>query len=174
MSEYKLKVQGTLEVCCTIDKGLLKNFAAVQNALRGALATKNDRINSLINHVLSELSANIKEDIIRKDYLTECKAENISISMEADYPSDKIVTKIVLTNLKDSILWKEDEAFSSPAEKYTVNHKDLDAVCAAFRHCLWDCIECNSEVGYLINPYKSKVIELKAEVTSCEPTVATE
>lgn len=174
MSEYKLKVQGTLEVCCTIDKGLLNNFAAVQNALRGAHATKNDRVNCLINHVLSELSANIKADIIRKDYLTECKAENISISMEADYPSDKIVTKIVLTNLKDSILWKEDEAFSSPAEKYTVIYKDLDAVYTAFRNCLSDCINFDSEVGYLIYPYKSKVIELKAEVTSCEHTVATE
>lgn len=174
MSEYKLKVQSTLEVCCTIDKGLLNTFAAVQNALRGAHATKNDRVNGLINHVLSELSANIKADIIRKDYLTGCKAENISISMEADYPSDKIVAKIVLTNLEESILWQDEEAFSSPAEKYTVTHKDLDAVYAAFRRCLYECIDFNSEVGYLINPYKSKVIELKAEVTSCEPIVATE
>ena len=174
MSEYKLKVQGTLEVCCTMDKSLLNDFASIQNALRGAQATKNDRVNKLINHVLSELSENIKADIIRKDYLTECKAENISISMEADYPSDKIVAKIVLTNLKDSILWNEEEAFSSPAEKYTVIYKDLDAVYTAFRNCLSDCINFWKEVGYLINPYKSKVIELKAEVTSCEPTVATE
>lgn len=173
MSEYKLKVQGTLEVCCTIDKGLLKNFEEVHNAIRGDHVTKNDRVNSLINHVLYELSANIKADIIRKYYLTGCKAENISISMEADYPSDKIVAKIVLTNLEESILWKEDEAFSSPAEKYTVTYKDLDAVYNAFCYCLWGYVEC-SEVGYLINPYKSKVIELKAEVTSCEPTVATE
>ena len=174
MSEYKLKVQGILEVCCTMDKGLLNDFASIQNALRGPQATKNDRVNKLINHVLSELSANIKADIIRKDYLTGCKAENISISMEADYPSDKIVAKIVLTNLKDSILWEKEETFSSPAEKYIVIYKDLDAVYTAFRNCLSDCINFNSEVGYLINPYKSKVIELKTEVTSCEPTVATE
>lgn len=158
--EVNLKIQAFMVVDCVINHELLNHFVETQNAVRDICTPQNDRINKSLNFFLKDLSQLIKADMIRKEPEV-FNSQNLLVEMTADYPSDKITVDISIHGANYTVDWDDDDkiSFETPADKFKSLYNDLSRTSGLFTSCLGHCT--NWDNGYLISPYKSKVLDLK-------------
>lgn len=141
-----IEVQAIVTVDLVLRHDIIEHFNQLQNAIMTQTIVR-----EMVNLWLRQLAYNTLKLMIQQKYIDDDSV----LTMKSDYPSDRVICTLDMRSLREFTV--EDNDYDA-AEIYKLKYKKLNWLFDALELKITNCVECISDNGKILTPYKRTII----------------
>lgn len=147
-----MEIKKNIEVFAKVTVDLVLRHEIIEhfNQLQKAMMTQTI-VREMINLWLKQLADATLKSMILKEHIEEDSV----LTMESDYPSDRVICTLDMRAVREFMV--EDNDYEA-AEVYKWKYKRLEWLFDALERNITYCVEWDSNNGQILTPYKRTIL----------------
>ena len=155
-----MEIQKNIEILAKVTVDLILRHDIIEhfNQLQKSMMSQTI-VREMINLWLKQLADDTLKLMILKKHIEY----NSSLTMESDYPSDRVICTLDMCAVREFMV--EDNDYEA-AEKYKLKYKKLNWLFEALESNITNCVACDSNNVQILTPYKRTILTSDTSVES--------